>query len=214
MVGLPALRRGIEQFNRPLRRLPDWQRRYVIALSALTCVIAIALVLVHTVGIKNTLVYNLLGDLLVLGCAWLGYGPGVLVCTVTAFLVPHILLPGRPNHVDPGRFAILVLICLLISWTSASKRRREASLRRLAEDLEIRVQERTLELQRNEEKASRLAAIVESSDDAIIGKTLEGIITSWNRGAERLYGYRAEEVIGQSIAILAPPESEDEIGAM
>jgi len=55
-----------------------------------------------------------------------------------------------------------------------------------------------------------LAAVIESADDAIISKTLEGIITSWNKGAERVFGYTAGEVIGKSITILIPPDHVDE----
>jgi PAS domain S-box-containing protein len=58
---------------------------------------------------------------------------------------------------------------------------------------------------------SRLATIVESSDDAIIGGTLEGVITSWNKGAEKLYGYSAGEILGQPISVLAPPERSEEV---
>jgi two-component system, LuxR family, sensor kinase FixL len=57
--------------------------------------------------------------------------------------------------------------------------------------------------------ARRLAAIVESSDDAIISTDLEGIILSWNRGATRMLGYAAEEILGQSIAILVPDDLQD-----
>jgi PAS domain S-box-containing protein len=66
------------------------------------------------------------------------------------------------------------------------------------------------ERKRAEGTKARLAAIVESSDDAIIGKTLDGIVIAWNRGAERLFGYTAEEVLGQPITMLVPPARSDE----
>ncbi|MDQ3922570.1 MAG: MEKHLA domain-containing protein [Actinomycetota bacterium] len=67
------------------------------------------------------------------------------------------------------------------------------------------------ERKRHEEDRARLAAIVESSEDAIIAKTLEGVITDWNRGAQKIYGYSAEEVLGKPINILVPPDRQNEI---
>ncbi len=67
---------------------------------------------------------------------------------------------------------------------------------------------------RAEEELSRLASIVMSSDDAILSKRLDGTITSWNRGAERLYGYTAAEAVGKTIDIVVPPERSGEIQAI
>ena len=66
------------------------------------------------------------------------------------------------------------------------------------------------ERKKAEEYAGRLAAIVEFSDDAIVSKNTDGIIQTWNRGAQRLFGYEAEEVIGSPISILIPPDRQDE----
>lgn len=57
-----------------------------------------------------------------------------------------------------------------------------------------------------EEAIAHLAALVESSDDAIISKTLEGVIQSWNAGAQRLYGYTSDEVLGRSMTLLLPED--------
>ncbi len=62
-----------------------------------------------------------------------------------------------------------------------------------------------------EESRDQLASIVDYSDDAIVGKSLEGIIVNWNKGAERLYGYTAEEVVGRPISFLLPPDHADEL---
>jgi PAS domain S-box-containing protein len=65
-----------------------------------------------------------------------------------------------------------------------------------------------------DELQARLAAIVATSDDAIVSKNLDGIILSWNAGAERIFGYTADEVIGKAILILLPPERADEEAAI
>src|SRR5688500_4720536 len=63
---------------------------------------------------------------------------------------------------------------------------------------------------RTADTESILSAIIGSSDDAIISKDLDGIITSWNLGAERMFGYSADEVIGRPINIIIPPDRQDE----
>jgi PAS domain S-box-containing protein len=65
-------------------------------------------------------------------------------------------------------------------------------------------------LRESEERLRWLASIIESSDDAIVSKDLNGIITSWNNGAERVFGYAAEEAIGQPITLVIPPDRQDE----
>src|SRR5438552_6185063 len=82
-----------------------------------------------------------------------------------------------------------------------------AKLQAINTDLEKEIIER----KPAEDAITRLAAIVESSDDAIIGTTLEGAITSWNKGAETIYGYSAGEVTGRSVSILYPLDRLDEM---
>ncbi|HXT41356.1 MAG TPA: PAS domain S-box protein [Candidatus Angelobacter sp.] len=76
------------------------------------------------------------------------------------------------------------------------------------------LQRQTEELRRSEGRNRMLAAIVESSDDAIIGKALDGTITSWNPGARWIYGYTAEEAVGRHISMIFPPGRADEWRAL
>ena len=87
----------------------------------------------------------------------------------------------------------------------SDRKRIAEELRRANEELHRRTSEQLGEYR------TRLASIIDSSEDAIIGKDLDGTITSWNQGAERIYGYSPEDVVGKHISILAPSDRPDEI---
>jgi len=70
------------------------------------------------------------------------------------------------------------------------------------------------DIERKQAEELYLGALVQASEDAVIGKTLDGTIVSWNKGAEKIYGYKAEEILGHSISILLPPGKPDELPAI
>jgi PAS domain S-box-containing protein len=97
----------------------------------------------------------------------------------------------------------------------------ENELQEKQEELEVQAEELEVQnleliesndsLRRAEDASSRLALIVESSDDAIVSNSLDGIIASWNKGAERMFGYSESEMIGKKISMLTPPGHKSEV---
>lgn len=87
----------------------------------------------------------------------------------------------------------------------------EATVTPLTKDSVLWVARDVTERKRIGETVSFLASIVESADEAIFGKSLDGTILSWNAGAETMYGYSADEIVGRNISLLAPPEKQGEI---
>ena len=97
------------------------------------------------------------------------------------------------------------LIVLSAIRDLSERKRIEEELRRANAELDIRKSRELADYQR------RLALIIDSSQDAIIGKNLDGIVTHWNKGAEEIYGYTPQEMIGRHISTLAPEEKADEV---
>ena len=127
-----------------------------------------------------------------------GLGPALLALALGGFAAFASFVPAGPPLAITDRadqVGLVVYLCVgsisVVLSESLRAARRRADLDAAA--------------------ASQLAAIVSSSEDAIIGKSLKGLITSWNPGAEQLYGYPAAEVIGRPISLLAPPEQPDEM---
>jgi PAS domain S-box-containing protein len=107
-------------------------------------------------------------------------------------------------------FGFVAFALVAIRRDFAGRTRAEQALRVANEQLEERVKQRTAQLEltykRAEQVNARLAAIIQSSDDAIISKDLQGIITSWNPGAQRLFGYTEQEALGKPMTLVIPLE--------
>jgi two-component system CheB/CheR fusion protein len=134
---------------------------------------------------------------------FLGMGPAILVIAVSladAFLFGH-----RP---EAGRELLFLVMSGVAVWIveilRRARRRAEMHAHLAAERLED-LQRSAAQRQEEERLSAQLRAIVETSEDAILSEDMDGIVQSWNRGAEHIFGYSAQEVVGRQIAILLPP---------
>jgi PAS domain S-box-containing protein len=130
---------------------------------------------------------------------------GYIICDW--LFIPGIGLFGR-GELRPELIGLSVYLgsCLSIIALGQAMRAAQEALEAGHRDLSST----NLALESRIEAQSLLASIVASSDDAILSKTLDGAITSWNSGAERMFGYTAAEAIGQSIMLIVPPERRQE----
>jgi len=118
---------------------------------------------------------------------------------------------GIPLVTEDGH--ALGSLCVIDRTVRTLTPEQEATLRLLASQAvsHLKAARRLAERERLAAQKERLAAIIENSDDAIYSKTLDGTLTSWNGGAERLYGYSAEEVLGAYVGILVPHDRQEEL---
>lgn len=180
--------------------IPDTPLRYLSAVAALAFVTALAYLVVHLHAPRSPIIGAVMFFgffAIILGSAWLGYGPGLMVCILTSFAVTRILAPN-PRNVQTNftQFATLVAISLLVSRVSEVSRRQEAGLRQAAVDLEQRVRERTAEAMDAANAAREQAQLLELAHDAILSIDWNGSIRFWNKGAEEMYGWSKDQAVG------------------
>jgi PAS domain S-box-containing protein len=171
-----------------MRMASDGLMRYAKAILASLAALYLRYLLVPLLGEANP--YHTVWLAVVFSAWYSGLGPSIASTLISTLGVWYWFLPPAHSFAFKDRtqfFGMLGFLCFSACIIALGESNRRASASRF-----------------------RLAAIVDSSEDAILSKNLDGIIISWNRGAQRLFGWSAEEVIGRPVTIIVPTELQDE----
>ena len=173
--------------------------------AAIAVVAAVAARLILHAWVSDALPFLTFFAAVVAASTYGGFGPGVLAAGLSA-VAAYLVVPAEWLTIGTasGMGALLrfLVVVLLVAWLND----RLVRARTVQKESAARIAAQEESLRDAELVQRRLAAIVESSDDSILGLDVNGIITSWNRGAEHLYGYTAEEAVGQPVTLVIPSE--------